>query len=297
MAAPSGRARRPRARNSAAVRLKTATPDHGSADGSATIPSRSIRTRSQSSILPIITVITGPIPSTDMPSASRRRSPRSTASPAATAWATLNETVAFTLTPRYVASSITWIPTVVAGNLTMMFGASEAKCTPWASIRSNDRNRVGSVWIDSRPCRPPDASNVGRSSGAARRDISSTIAQARSASVASARSTASARTRPRQCPGSAFQTSATIVGFAVAPTAPKEIAYSSSSTAHEIVPDVRGGRGDRAAKRAVRQRRSRCSDRRFHGASQHADVVRPALTTIVPCGTVRAPQGNRLPVG
>ncbi len=40
-------------------------------------------------------------------------------------------------------------------------------------------------------------------------------------------------TRARQRAGSAFQTSVTIVGLAVAPTAPNEIAYSSSSIAHE----------------------------------------------------------------
>ena len=102
----------------------------------------------------------------------------------------------------------------------MMFGASEAKCSPWASIRSNERKSVGSVCIDSRPWRPPDASNAGRSSGAARSDISSTTAQARSTSVASGRSSARARTRSRQWAGSAFQTSVTIVGLAVAPTAP-----------------------------------------------------------------------------
>ena len=39
--------------------------------------------------------------------------------------------------------------------------------------------------------------------------------------------------RVRQWVGSFFQTSWTIVGFAVAPTAPKAMAYSSSSTAHE----------------------------------------------------------------
>ena len=41
------------------------------------------------------------------------------------------------------------------------------------------------------------------------------------------------RARPPVRPGPAFQTSWTIVGLAVAPTAPKAIAYSSSSTAHE----------------------------------------------------------------
>jgi hypothetical protein len=125
-----------------------------------------------------------------------------------------------TFTPRYVASSITRTPTDVAGNLTMMFGARPAKCSPWASIRSNDRNSVGSVCIERRPWRPPVASNAGRSKGAARSDISSTMAHARSISVASGRSAPIACTRSPPVPGSAFQTSATMVGLAVAPTAP-----------------------------------------------------------------------------
>ena len=53
------------------------------------IPSRSVRTRSQSSSRPIISVMTGPMSSIGRPSASRRRRPRSTASAAATACATL----------------------------------------------------------------------------------------------------------------------------------------------------------------------------------------------------------------
>ena len=56
--------------------------------------------RSQSSRRPIMIVITGPISSVARPSASRRTMPRSTASAAATAWATENETVALTLMPR-----------------------------------------------------------------------------------------------------------------------------------------------------------------------------------------------------
>ena len=136
--------------------------------------------------------------STARPSASRRRRPRSTASAATRACATLNETVALTLTPRYVASSITRTPTLVAGNLTMMFGARRSKPIPCSSMRSYARKKVGSVCIDSRPCRPRDASNAGSSKGAARSDISSTIAHARSTSVASGRSTARVRTRSRQ---------------------------------------------------------------------------------------------------
>lgn len=45
-------------------------------------------------------VMTGPIRSVASPSASRRRRPRSTASAAATAWATEKLTVQLTLTPR-----------------------------------------------------------------------------------------------------------------------------------------------------------------------------------------------------
>jgi hypothetical protein len=45
----------------------------------------------------------------------------------------------FTLTPRYVASSIAVIPAEVAGNLTMMFGARATNESPWATIRSGER--------------------------------------------------------------------------------------------------------------------------------------------------------------
>jgi hypothetical protein len=125
------------------------------------------------------------------------------------------------------------MPTAVAGNFTMMFGASPANRTPWASIASGVRQNVGFVCMDSRPCRPPNRSKAGSKSGAARSDIASTIAQARSTSVQSGCSPARSRVAPRQRAGSAFQTSWTIVGLAVAPTAPLAIAYSSSSTEHE----------------------------------------------------------------
>jgi hypothetical protein len=178
-------------------------------------------------------VMTGPMSSVRSPSASRRRRPRSTASAAASAWATLKLTVQLTLTPRYVASSITSTPTCVAGNFTMMLGASEAKWTPCASIGSGVRKKVGFVCIERRPLRPPNRSNVGRSRTAPTSDISSTIAQARSTSVHAGCSPASAFARARQRAGSFFQTSWTIVGLAVAPTAPNEIAYSNSSTSQE----------------------------------------------------------------
>ena len=84
-------------------------------------------------------VTTGPIDAVDSPAASRRRRPRSIASAAAIAWATEKQTVVLTLIPAAVASSIAAIPAAVAGNLTMMFGASPWKWRPWASIRSAER--------------------------------------------------------------------------------------------------------------------------------------------------------------
>ena len=72
---------------------------------------------------------------------------------------------------------------------------------------------------------------AGIRSGAARTLISATIAHASSRSDRSECSLASSRTRDAQRSGSFFQTSTTIVGLAVAPTAPKPTAYSSSSTA------------------------------------------------------------------
>ena len=128
---------------------------------------------------------------------------------------------------------MTPIPTEVAGNFTMMFGASESKWTPCASIASGVRQKIGFVCMERRPWRPPDCSLAGSNSGAASRDIASTTAHARSTSVQAGCSAASSRVVARQRAGSAFQTSWTIVGFAVAPTAPLAIAYSSSSTAHE----------------------------------------------------------------
>jgi hypothetical protein len=61
-------------------------------------------------------------------------------------------------------------------------------------------------------------------SGAARTDISATIAHASSRSDQVGCSPASTRTRVAQCDGSARQLSTTIVGLAVAPTAPNSTA-------------------------------------------------------------------------
>ena len=112
-----------------------------------------------------------------------------------------------------------------------MFGASPSKPNAWVTMAGASRNRVGSVWTDSLPARPPEASKAGIRSGAARTLISATIPHASSRSDRSECSLASSRTRDAQRAGSFFQTSTTIVGLAVAPTAPKPTAYSSSSTA------------------------------------------------------------------
>ncbi len=53
-----------------------------------------------------MSVTTGAIDATSRPAAARRARPRSTASAAARACGTVNETVALMLTPRNVASSI-----------------------------------------------------------------------------------------------------------------------------------------------------------------------------------------------
>ena len=73
------------------------------------------------------------------PAASKRRRPRSTASPTAIAWGTVNPTVALIAMPRAVASSIASRPAAVVGNLTWMFGARVAKCTACSSIRAGSR--------------------------------------------------------------------------------------------------------------------------------------------------------------
>ena len=174
-------------------------------------------------------VITGPMRVVSRPSASRRSSPRCTASAAATACATLNETVALMLTPRAVASSMAATPARVAGSFTMTFGARPSNSDACATRASASRHSVGSVWIESRPARPPDAAKAGMSSGAARWLISATIAQATSRSDQVECSPASTRARVAQWEGSARQLSTTIVGLAVAPVAPNSTAYASSS--------------------------------------------------------------------
>ena len=104
---------------------------------------------------------------------------------------------------------------------------------PLFSIRSGDRKYVGSVWTDKRPCRPADASTRFGATG-----LRAATSPRRSPRPDPLRSrpvlgSASARTRPRQWAGSFFQTSATIVGLAVAPTAPNGEVVLSLRTAHE----------------------------------------------------------------
>ena len=119
-------------------------------------------------------------------------------------------------------------PTDVAGILTMMLGASEAKCSAWSARSFADRRRRGSVCIDSRPLRPPCSSKVGSSSEAAWRETSSTTFQPISDSVAVGIRSASSAMRPCQRSWSARIAARAITGLHVAPTAPQPIAVASS---------------------------------------------------------------------
>ena len=107
------------------------------------------------------------------------------------------------------------------------------ECDAWATIRSGVRKRVGSVCIESRPWRPPDASNAGHEQRrrAQRHLLDDRPLPARAPSRGSLRRQLA--DAPAHRSGSPFQLSATIVGLAVAPTAPKTIAYASSSTRTE----------------------------------------------------------------
>jgi hypothetical protein len=78
--------------------------------------------------------------------------------------------------------------------------------------------------MERRPARPPEAANAGISSGAARVLISATTAQASSRSDQVGFSPARTRVRVAQPDGSARQLSTTMVGLAVAPTAPNSTA-------------------------------------------------------------------------
>ncbi len=170
----------------------------------------------------IVTI--GDIAEVSSPAAARRARPRSTASAAASACGTVNETVALMLMPRNVASSMASMPAAVAGNLTCMFGARPAKRTACSTMRTGSRWFAGLVWSDSRPTCPPPRSKTGRSTAAPRAAISSTIAQVSSTSLQVGFASASSRTRGAQTALSFFITSSTMLGFEVAPVAPRSTA-------------------------------------------------------------------------
>ncbi len=128
------------------------------------------------------------------------------------------------LTPRYVASSMAAIPARVAGSLTMTFGASPSKAMACSTSASVSRHSVGSVWIERRPARPPEPAKAGMRSGAARVLISATMPHASSRSDQVGFSPARTRVRVAHCEGSDRQLSTTMVGLAVAPTAPNSTA-------------------------------------------------------------------------
>ncbi len=81
-------------------------------------------------------VQTGPMRETSWPSDSRRFSPRSTASATARHCGSVNDTVALMLMPSAVAASIAGMPALVAGILTIMFGARPSKRRACSTIAS-----------------------------------------------------------------------------------------------------------------------------------------------------------------
>ena len=150
------------------------------------------------------------------------------ASPAATACGTVKETVTLMLMPRYVASSIASMPTAVAGILTMMFGAREAKCSAWATRAAASRRRRGSVCIESRPLRPRCSTKIGSRRAAASTDSSSTTCHPISASPAVGCSAAISAIRACQRGRSERIAASAMTGLHVAPTAPQPMAAVSS---------------------------------------------------------------------
>src|SRR5439155_1366387 len=62
----------------------------------------------------------------------------------------------------------------LAGILTIMFWARRLNAMAFSTIAAASRYRRGSVWMESRPSRPPCAAKAGSSSFAAATDISST---------------------------------------------------------------------------------------------------------------------------
>ncbi len=124
-------------------------------------------------------------------------------------------------TPRYVASSIATTPTDVAGILTMMFGARDAKRSAWSASATASRASRGSVCIDRRPLYPWYSSNAGSRSLAAMSETSSTTVQPISDSLAVGRSAAISAIRASQRSWSARIAARAMTGLHVAPTAPQ----------------------------------------------------------------------------
>ena len=112
------------------------------------------------------------------------------------------------------------MPAEVTGILTIMLGASWLNRTACSTSAAVSRNRRGSVWMESRPFRPPSRSKTCRRSPAARTDISSTSRQPIWSSVARGISERSACMRGRQKGISFLSTDSAMTGLQVAPTAP-----------------------------------------------------------------------------
>ena len=193
----------------------------------------SSKTFNQSSSRPTMIVQTGPIDLMSLPSISRRCRPRSTASATAMHCGRLKQTVALTLSPRWVASSMAAMPARVAGIFTITFGARRLNLIAFSSIAPASRKYRGSVWIERRPLRPACAANAGSRSFAARTDISSTSFQPIWSSVAPGRSRRSSWIRGRHTAISFLRIVSAMTGFQVAPTAPFSRAYLSSSVSAE----------------------------------------------------------------
>jgi len=152
----------------------------------------------------------------------------------------VKQTVALTLSPRYVASSMAAIPALVAGIFTITFGARVLKRTACSTMALELRKKRGSVCIDSRPSRPACSANAGSSSLAALTDISSTSFQPIWSSVAPGSSSTSAWIRGRQMEISFLRIPRAMTGLHVAPTAPFSIAYVSSSMSAESFHSIVG---------------------------------------------------------
>ena len=179
-------------------------------------------------------VQTGPMRETSWPSASRRVSPRSTASATARHCGSVNDTVALMLMPSAVAASIAGMPALVAGILTIMFGARPSKRRACSTIASEIaiQPRVG---LDRQP--PVAAVDAPRTPAAAARRRRPTAVRpppSRSrSSVARGISRSSAAIRGRHSAIRAFSTVCAITGLHVAPTPPCSIDCRSSSRSAE----------------------------------------------------------------